>query len=217
MILFDAQAILATALPAAGAATGLHPEPDRARALLRRELLDPDYHQDSLLQRVSDWLDRLFGQATGVATAGGWLSMIAVVLVLFVLLGVVTLLATRVQRSGHTPTATPGALPEVRLSAAQHRDQADRALNVEDHSTAAVEAFRAVVMRLVESGHLDDRPGATASELAREIARLRPDLDAAVRSGANQFDQVLYGEHTVTGAAVRALLDLDDALAGVRR
>ena len=36
----------------------LVPTPDQGRDLLRRELLDPAYHQDDVIRRLLDWLRR---------------------------------------------------------------------------------------------------------------------------------------------------------------
>ncbi len=36
----------------------LDPSGDEARRLLRRELADPKYYQDDLLERLMDWLER---------------------------------------------------------------------------------------------------------------------------------------------------------------
>ena len=81
-----------------------------------------------------------------------------------------------------------------------------------DLATAVLESFRAQAMRLVETGQLDDVPGATASELVGQMGRLRPDLAGDLVAAGRLFDEVHYGEVTATAAQVNTLLDLDTRL-----
>ena len=71
-------------------------------------------------------------------------------------------------------------------------------------------------MRQVERGWLDDRPGATAHEVAGALASTYPDQRGRVSGSADLFDAVRYGDRPATRDQAAEVLALDDALAGRR-
>lgn len=197
--------------PGTGLHAGLDPSPDQARRLLRSELTDPDYVEGNLMDRVLTWLVRQF--ETVSAQSVGPIGLVLISLVLAVVAVAVILLVVRTRRSGREAGAgEDGVLPSTRISAQEHRAAALAALTGGDPATAVLEAFRAQAMRMVESGQIDDVPGATATELVSQMGRIRPDLALPLAQGARLFDEVHYGEAEATAAQVQTLLDLDDRL-----
>jgi len=200
------------ALDGRAAGAPVDPSPDRARSMLRRELLRPEYHRDNLLQRILRWLERILdagfekaSHASALPTAGALL----VFLLVLVLLG---WLLTRARRSGRPGAARP-ILTEERLSAARLRERADAALAAGRADEALVEGFRALASRQIERGRLDDLPDATAHEVADSLAATYPLERRRVDDSARLFDLVMYGDRPATREQAAAMLALDDDLA----
>ena len=84
--------------------------------------------------------------------------------------------------------------PTTRVGADEWRARAEAAYASGDHGTALVDGFRALAVRQVERGLLDDAPGATAHELAVALRALHPGREQQVDEGARLFDLVLYGD-----------------------
>ncbi len=193
------------------------PDPEQARSWLRRELARPEYHDESWLQKITDWVRDSLDRVINATASMSPVATAAAVIAVFLVLVAVVLLVARVRR-GRVTTGLPGAaLPEQRIGADQHRAVAEAALRAGDTVTAALEAFRAQAMRLVEEGQLSDSPGATATELARQMGLVRPDLATDVRRGALLFDATCYGDHVPSRDSVTALLEIDHRLQGARR
>ena len=66
-------------------------------------------------------------------------------------------------------------LTDEAITAAELRARAEAALAEGRHEDALVDGFRALAVRQVERGRLDDTPGATAHEVAGVLAREYPD------------------------------------------
>ena len=101
----------------------------------------------------------------------------------------------------------------------QHRRLADEAAADQRWADAVRERFRAVVRTLDERTLLDDRPGRTADEAAREAGRVLPDLAAGLTAAARLFDDVTYGDADAgpaDDARLRALDQAVDARPGCR-
>ena len=79
-----------------------------------------------------------------------------------------------------------------------------------------VDAYRALAVRQVERGRLDDTPGATAHEVARALAAEYPHQRPRVDASAALFDAVLYGDRPASRDQAAGVLALDDELATVR-
>lgn len=194
----------------------LDPTPDEARSLLRRELLAPDYHDQELLQRLVAWLERLVGRGIAGASGAPALQTLAVMVVAAALVAGLVLLLSRARRSARSVGTRSAVLDDRSVSAAQLRARAVLALEEGRAEEALVDAFRALAMRQVERGRLDDAPGATAHEVALALASEHPHLRARIDTGADLFDSVLYGGRRADRAQALAVLALDDDLAGVR-
>jgi autonomous glycyl radical cofactor GrcA len=100
------------------------------------------------------------------------------------------------------------------LTAAELRRRAERALAEERHADAVVEGFRALAVRQVERGSLEDLPGATAHEVAVALGAVYPHVRARVDGTAGLFDAVRYGDRPATRDQAVGVLELDDALGG---
>lgn len=194
----------------------LDPSGDEGRSLLRRELLHHEYHNQHLWQRFLDWLGRVFDRGVGAASGTSGATTFATMLVVALLVVGAVLLLSRVRRDRRTRAAAVAVLPDDRPAAAELRRRAEAARAEGRFAEALVDAFRALAMRQVERGPLDDRPGATAREVAARLAEAFPEQGGRVGHSADLFDATLYGAHPVTRDDADDVLGLDDTLAGVR-
>ncbi|SDC03617.1 DUF4129 domain-containing protein [Nocardioides lianchengensis] len=193
----------------------LVPSPDDARARLREELVRPEYHDRNVLQQILDAVGRWFDDTVDAASGAPPLSTAAALLVAVLLLVGLGLLVSRV-RSAPRAERAGAVLGDEAVSSAELRARARAAMAEERYEDAVVEGFRALTVGQVEQGRLDDRPGATAHEVAAALASDRPDLRERVIAGAGIFDQVRYGDRRATREQAAGVLALDDALEGVR-
>lgn len=192
----------------------LDPSGDEARRLMRRELADPKYYDADILQRITDWLERLVDDTiTGVSGSGPLSALLAIVVAL-ALVAAIILIVSRARRTAQAERRPAAALTDEVITAAELRARAEAALAAGDASAALVDAFRALAVRQVERQRIEDVPQATAHELARALAAEFPARAGAVHHGADLFDQTLYGDRRATREQALELLALDDALAG---
>lgn len=205
-------------LPLLGSTAGppLDPSPDRARSLLRRELLRPEYNDRDPLQRLLDWLQRMVESGLDKASNAPPLPSLAAVVVFLALLVLLGWLLSRARRTAAAPGEDRSVLTDERASAAQLRARADAALAAGRTEEALVEGFRALTTRQIERGRLDDVPGATAHEVAASLAVVFPVQRPRVDDSAALFDRVRYGDRPATAEQVGLVLALDDELAGTR-
>lgn len=193
----------------------LVPSPDDARRQLRQELADPAYQQD-LLDRMLSALERWFTTRLAEVAEVGPIAVAAALLVLLVLAVAVIALLSRARRTDGPGTRTGPVLTPETVSAAELRRRAERALDEGRHEDAVVEGLRALTVRQVERGALDDVPAATAREVTQRLAArhesLRPRLDGVART----FDAVRYGDAPASADEAGAVLALDDELAVAR-
>lgn len=205
-----------TALLRALAVDPLDPSPDDARSWLQRELLHPEYHQQNALERLLTWLERQVDRGLAVAEQTPPLSTFAAMLIFLLLLGGLVWLVSRARASGRTRKPGGPVLDEETVSAAELRARAEAALADGRPEDALVDGFRALAVRQIERGRLDDSPGTTAHEVAIALASEFPPLGERVEDSARLFDLVLYGDGPATPEQARGVLALDDDLVGVR-
>ncbi|NYH91629.1 DUF4129 domain-containing protein [Actinopolymorpha rutila] len=192
---------------------------DAARAA-RDELTKGIYHRDEpgLVSRVlvwaRDWLADVFGRIAAVSP-GGWWGLVALAAV--VVLAVVVV-RWRVGALARTRARTDGTVfaGTVR-SAAEYREAARAAAARDDHEAAVRDGFRALVRELEERTFLDERPGRTADEVAREGSVIAPEAAASLRTAAREFDEVCYGGRVATVRAYDEIRAADDAVRRIRR
>ncbi len=194
----------------------LDPSGDEGRRLLRRELLHSEYHQQHLWQRLLDWLGRVFDRAVGTASATSWFTTFVALLVGALLLAGLLVLLSRLRRDRRQRTHPPALLRDDRPAAAELRRRAEASYAEGRHEEAVVDGFRALAARQIERGRIDDRPGATAHEVAAALAASYPQVGPRVGRTADLFDATLYGDRPATPDDAGAVLALDDTLAGTR-
>ena len=191
--------------------------PDEARSALRHELAKPEYHDTNLIQRVLDWVRRTVENGLDAASQSSPLATLASMVTLLALVGLVAWLVSRTRLSRRAAEARDGGvLTEEVVTSAQLRRRAEAALADGRPAAALVDAFRALTLRQVERGRLDDIPGATAHEVALSLEAAYPSQSRRVDDSAALFDAVLYGGRAASSDQARAVLRLDDELAGAR-
>jgi hypothetical protein len=191
----------------------LRPTGDEARSLLRRELLHPEYHRDNLFERFVRWLARVLDDGLSAARNAPPLTTLAAMLIFLLLLAAVIWLVSQARRSTRADPATRSVLTDEVITAAELRARAERALAEGRYADALVDAFRAVAVRQVERGRIDDLPGATAHEVAAALAETFPERRADVDRCAALFDLVLYGGRPASREQALDVLGLDERLA----
>lgn len=186
------------------------PDRDTAREWLSSELQGPEYaERESLLSRLISWvLDWLSGiDWPDTSMSGPQLGVVIAVIVLVIL--VTAWLVAGPVRLGRNRTGSAEVLDtDDARTAAQMRAAADAAAASGDWRTAVVERFRAVVRSLEERVIIEPRPGRTAQEAAADAGARLPAQAAALRSGADLFDGVEYGDRVAVAgddADLRAL------------
>jgi hypothetical protein len=192
----------------------LDPSPDEARHLLERELVRPEYHRHNLLDRLLDWIDRFVDGAVDAASGSSPLSTFLAMVAFLLLALALGWLLSRARRTARTERAAAVVGADERLAAADLRRRAEAALAAGRHAEAVVEGFRALAVRQVERGWLDDLPGATAHEVAAAVGTAHPDARGRVDRTAVLFDEVRYGDRPATRDQAAEVLALDDTLAG---
>ena len=192
----------------------LDPSPDEARRLLEQELLRPEYHRSDVIQQVLDGVDRVLGGMIDAASGAPPLSTFAAMVAFLLLALGLGWLLSRARRTARAERDRAVVGADELLSAAELRRRAEQALAEGRNSEAVVGGFRALAVRQVERGWLDDLPGATAHEVARAVAVAHPAVRDRVERTAAVFDGVRYGDRPATRAQATEVLALDDDLAG---
>jgi hypothetical protein len=190
---------------------------DEAARAARAELSKVIYtsRQTPLWQRVVGWVvDRLERALSVVGGTGLGVLSVLVILALAVGLLLVVLRWTGPLR-GSAAVGQP-LFTGRQQSAEDHRRAAD------DHAAAGrwrecvIERFRAVIRGLEERGLLDERPGRTAAEAARDAAVTLPSSAAELAAGAHLFDEIAYGTLAARPEHSAELASLDDRLRQAR-
>jgi hypothetical protein len=194
----------------------LDPSGDEARSQLRQELAKPEYHDANLIERIQRWLERLFEDGADVARDLPPLGTFAAIVVGLGLVVGIGLLVSRARRTARARTERAPALTGEVVTAAALRSRADDALAEERFDDALVDGYRALALRQVERGRIEDLPQATAHELAAGLGMEFPAQRHLVDRSADLFDSVLYGDHPATREQAVDMLALDDEL-GDRR
>nr|WP_205616339.1 DUF4129 domain-containing protein [Streptomyces harenosi] len=199
------------ALPRSGDEPPLTVPRDPAREAARRELSKRMYHENdpSWFQRALrafwEWVDDLFGTASG-ATPGGALGLVVVVLAVAAVLGA---LWWRLGTPRRRPASSATVFDDRPRRAAEHRAAAEAHAALGHWNQAVQERMRALVRALEERALLDVRPGRTADEAAGEAGRALPAHADRLRAAARDFDDVTYGGRTATEQSYRRLAGLD--------
>ena len=186
---------------------------DEAQELAQRELAEKVYAdaQPSWWERASSWVwdefNELLGKAGGAVDGIGWL--LVLILVVIAIIVVIALRAGTIERR-HRRASTV-VFGDQTVTAAEHRAQAEQAAQRGMWSEAVVEAFRALVRQIEERSALDERPGRTADEAARDASRRFPALQNQLLAAARTFDEVAYSDREGTAEGYWQVREVDDA------
>jgi hypothetical protein len=175
-----------------------------------------EYHDEAILARFVQWLRDQVTRGIDAASGSPPLATFAAMVILVALVVALGWLLSRARLTSRAQRSTGAALTDDGLTAAELRARALEALADGRPGDALVDAFRALALRQVENGRIDDQPGATAHELAAGLGTAFPPLARRIAAAADTFDLVLYGGRPATPDQARDLLGLDDALVGAR-
>ncbi len=152
----------------------LLPTPDEARSSLRRELADPQYYDQDLVQRILDWIERrIDGTVEGASSVPNLTWLAATVIAVGLGTGLLLLLS-RARLTARRRDDPAAVLTDDAVSAAELRARAERALAEGRFADAVVDGFRALAVHQVERGRLENAPGSTAREVAGALAEQYP-------------------------------------------
>lgn len=194
----------------------LTPSGEQGRTWLREELLRPEYHNDNLVQRLLGWLQDLLQRSVDTASQAPLVPTIAAIVLAVLLIAVVGWLATRPRAGAATRVDATPVLGDRPLPAAEWRRRAEQARAESRFADTVVHGFRAMAVRAIETGRIDQAPGATAHELAERIATTNPAVRGRVADSADLFDRIRYGDRPASPGDADEILRLDDELAGLR-
>ena len=194
----------------------LDPSGSEARSKLRRELLRPEYHDRNLIQQVIDWVNRKVSSGLDQASQAPQLSTLMAMVIFVALALVLGWLVSRARRTARDREEKKAVLTDEVITADELRARARAAFEAGRFEEAVVDGFRAIAVRQVERGRLDDNPGATAHEVADTLAVEYPEQADRVRADAALFDAILYGDRPATREQATAVLALDDDLVARR-
>jgi hypothetical protein len=197
-------------------ADGLRPDPSQGRDWLARELAHPEYHRQSLLERIRDWLLDFFDSAANAASSASPLATFAAILLAIAVIGLVVFVLPRVRRTPATRERNPAVLAGSDVTAAELRVRAEQALRDGRPEDAVADAYRALATRMVERRAIEQTVGSTAHELADRMAVRFPEQAERIVRSADLFDGVVYGEHRAGPHDAELVLRLDDDLRLVR-
>ncbi|WP_340537050.1 DUF4129 domain-containing protein [Nocardioides sp. GXZ039] len=195
----------------------LDPSADEARRLLQVELSKPDYHDDDLLQRLLDWIQRQIDGTVDGASSIPPLTWFAITFLVVALMVAAAFLISRARGTARRKGVEQRAvLSDEIVTAAELRARAERALAEGRNAEAVIDGFRALARRQIERGRLDDVASITAHEVAAALATEYPERRERTAAGADLFDAVMYGERPATREQALAVLQLDQDLAAAR-
>jgi hypothetical protein len=192
----------------------LDPSPDDASSLLRRELVHPEYHERNILQQILNWIDRFVSSSIDTAAQAPPLSTFAAMVAFLLLALGLAWLLSQARRTARSARVRGAVLTDEVVTADELRARAERALAEGRYGDAVVDGFRALAVRQIERGALDDLPGATAHEVAAALSAVHPGERQQVDRSAALFDSVLYGDRPASADQATDVLRLDDALVG---
>lgn len=198
-------------------AVPVDPDAPTARRWLQEELTDPIYHQGpGLIERIMGWIQDFLGRllAAGQGVGGLWLAVIVMAVVALVA-GVAFYVAGPVRRARRVQRSAEVLGTDVR-AADQLRGDAQGHADAGRWDEAVLDRFRAIVRSLEERAVLDERPGRTADETAREAQARFPAHAQGLDRAAGLFDDVYYGDRAAGPEGYRALAELDASLRGTR-
>jgi hypothetical protein len=198
----------------------LEPFPrDETREEAERELSKDIYReQESIVDKVLDWIARELAELLGNATAseeGGSLAVLVLVLVVIALVVAVLIWFGPVGRNRRRK-AQEAAHIEPTVDDDEHRRRADAFAAEGRYADAVRERLRAIIASLIDRGILDDRLGRTATEIALDAGRKLPTAAADLLDAATLFGAIWYGRRTATADHDAQMRAIDKRVAAAR-
>lgn len=187
-----------------------------AQRLARLELVKPEYtrQDESVVARILRWIGERVSDALDAASGVSplaWLGLLG--LAILVVLAVVAIR----RRTGALSRSSSDPLFEGReRSAEDHRRESERLADAGAFAEAVRERLRAIVRDLQERGIVEDLPGRTADEIARDAGAALPAAAADLRSAARLFDDIWYGGRTADKAAYDRLVEVERVVRDAR-
>ena len=127
---------------------------------------------------------RRLGNGLDAAADAPPLSTLAAMVIFVALVVLLGYLVSQARRTARTRDDDRAVLTEEVISADELRARAEAALAAGRHEDAVVDGYRALTTRQVERGRLADAPGATADEVAVDLAQEFPHLRDRVGAAA---------------------------------
>jgi Domain of unknown function (DUF4129) len=163
-------------------------------------------HADRWAQRIADLVIRILVERdSGGGVNWGFLLAVAILLVAIALVvwrvGLPRWRSRRQDAAVAADSTRPAA--DYRALAEQHAAHGDWPAAVRDR-------FRAVVRELETQAILDVRPARTAWEAAYRASRVLPSCQAALQSGAESFNAVVYGDGPADSATYQQMVAVDE-------
>ena len=188
-------------------------DPDEARRTAEDILSRPEYREPepSLLDRAFEAIGDFLGRTLGALTGSGAGSAIGLVIGATVLALALWLLYRAMRASGSRRARADG--PSVVQGTSAPDDpavwdaEAERLSAADDHRGALRCRYQAMVAALVRSGAVQDATARTPSEIRRELAGRRPEVDPLLGAVTERFEAAWYGGRPVDAAAERAFAD----------
>lgn len=187
------------------ASVPVQPDEPTARQWLERELGKPGYQDLEVPDLSSD---------PGWTVAGGPWTLVAAGLVLVVIVVLVYMGLPRRRQQGAGGSGT--VFDDAPGNSGQLRRRAGELAAGGSWSQALREMFRALVRGLQERTLVDERPGLTADEAAREAATTLPGLAPELAAAAVAFDRVVFGRQPAGEADYRRMAELEDRVRHTR-
>jgi len=167
----------------------------RAHEILQR----PEFgRQESLLQRIANWIEDLFSKITfglggGPGFLGNLVSLVILAGIVFVLVLIVRTLLGRTRLPKRTPDDELTIELEEGRDASDWRSDAERFEAAGQWREAMRARYRELVRTLIDDGVLDDLPGRTTGEYRGEFGHARPAHAEAFIGLTDLFEVVWYG------------------------
>lgn len=161
---------------------------------------------ESILERLSRWLDELFTGLFDALAGGGAGTVVGIVILGGLVVGLVWVIAQwqpggRRTRSTLTLDVTVDRAGESELwGAPEWQAESVRLAGLGRFDDAIRARYRALLAELFAAGLLDDVAGRTAGEYRRELAAAVPGVASTFDDLTGQFELVWYGPGDATAA-----------------
>lgn len=193
------------------------PGADEARRWASEELSKPEYRRaapgwlDELWQNLADWLRSLDGSPAADSAPAAALIGVGIALVI----GIAIVLA-RPRLNARSRPAGEVFDADTTVSASHYRGRAAAAASAGEWGAAVVDCFRALVRTAEDRNVLDELPGRTADEVARELAGPFSAEARRLAWAARTFDGIRYGNEAADRPTYASMLELDAALQSLK-